>query len=230
MEAPERHEAERLRRLRAIGRLREAYADALLAGAEPSAEQAIRDAIAAGIKECVIDDAIIAPALRRIGELWAAGEISVADEHLATHISIRMIAFQREAFRVAARRARQRVLLCALQDERHTVGLEMAANVLLHAGYEVRMLGADVPIDTLAHAVTRHRPSVVGFSMTMATNAAVLPAATYEVRAADPSVGIIIGGAAASLRMEATAGTAVCTHITDAVDIADGLAQRARLN
>ncbi len=227
---PESQEADQLRRLRAIGRLREAYADAVLAGAEGSAERVIREAIDAGISECAIDDAIIAPTLRRVGEHWASGEISVADEHLATEISIRMIALQREAFAVAARRASRRVLLCALQQERHTVGLEMAASVLLHAGYDVRMLGADVPIDTLSHAVSRHRPAVVGFSMTLATTAAVLPAAIYEVRSADPGVGIIIGGAAASLRMEATAGTAVCTHVTDAVEIADALAQRASLN
>ena len=31
-----------------------------------------------------IDDQIIAPALWLIGELWERGEITVADEHLAT--------------------------------------------------------------------------------------------------------------------------------------------------
>ena len=38
----------------------------------------------------------MAPALRRIGEGWASGELSVADEHLATQISTRMVALQRE--------------------------------------------------------------------------------------------------------------------------------------
>ncbi len=83
---PEGHEAERLRRLRAIGRLREAYAAAVVAGEEPGAERAIRDALEAGLDECVIHDAVIAPAMRRVGDLWAAGDLSVADEHLATQI------------------------------------------------------------------------------------------------------------------------------------------------
>ena len=141
-----------------------------------------------------------------------------------------MVALQRELSRVSGRRLTTRVLLCGLEQEHHVVGLEMAASVLLHAGYDVRMLGADVPIDTLAQAVERHEPTIVGFSATMATTAKVLPAAIYEARSADPAVGVIIGGAAASLRMEATAGTAVCTHVSDAVDIADGLAQRASYN
>ena len=228
--APESQETQRLQRLRAIGALREAYAEALIAGAEASAERAIREAIDADISESTIYDAIMAPALRRVGEGWASGELSIADEHLATQISIRMVALQREVSRVAGRRFSTRILLCGLEHERHVVGLEMAGNVLRHAGYDVRALGADVPIETLAQAVKRHEPAIVGFSATMATTARVLPAAIYETRSADPGVGIIIGGAAASLRMEATAGTAVCTHVSDAVDIADGLAQRSSFN
>ncbi len=228
--APEGQETQRLQRLRAIGTLREAYTEALLAGEEASAERAIRDAIDAEIGECTIYDGIMAPALRRIGEGWASGEVSVADEHLATQISTRMVALQRELSRVSGRRLSTRVLLCGLEQEHHVVGLEMAASVLLHAGYDVRLLGADVPIDTLTRAVERHEPTIIGFSATMATTARVLPAAIYEARSADPGVGVIIGGAAASLRMEATAGTAVCTHVSDAVDIADGLAQRSSYN
>jgi methanogenic corrinoid protein MtbC1 len=230
MVPPESPETQRLQQLRAIGRLREAYAEAVLSGAESQAEGAIREALEFGLGEGAIDDGIIAPVMRRVGEQWASGAISVADEHLATMISTRMIALQREAFRVAARRADHRIMLCAIQEERHIVGLEMAASVLGNGGYDVLMLGADVPITTLAQAVERHHPAIVGFSATLAANAKILPAAIYEVRAADPAVGIIIGGAAASLRMDATAGTAVCTHVTDAVQIADALIQRAALN
>ena len=228
--APEGQETQRLQRLRAIGALREAFAAALLAGEEASAERAVRDATDAGISECTIYDAIIAPALRRVGEGWASGELSVADEHLATHITTRIVALQRELSRVSRRRLTTRILLCGIENEYHVVGLEMAASVLMHSGYDVRMLGADVPIDTLAQAVERHRPAIIGFSATMASTAKVLPAAIYEARSADPRVGVIIGGAAASLRMEVTAGTAVCTHVSDAVDIADGLAQRSSYN
>lgn len=230
MVAPGGQEAERLRRLRAIGRLREAYADSLLAGDEGGAERAIREAMEAGLAECVIYDALIAPSMRRVGDLWAAGAITVADEHLATDITLRMVALLRECFRVAERRDRHRVMLAGIELERHTVGLEMAGSVLTHGGYEVQMLGADLPVDALTSAVERHRPSLVGLSATLAATAKVLPAAVYAVRAADPNVGVIIGGPAASLRMETTPGIAVCTHVTDAIALADGIVQRAALN
>lgn len=227
---PEGHEAERLRRLRAIGRLREAYAAAVIAGEEAGAERAIRDALDAGLDEGVIHDAVIAPAMRRVGDLWAAGDVSVADEHLATHITVRMLALLRESVRVSGRRAEHRVLLAGVEHERHTVGLEMAASVLANGGYEVLSLGADVPVDALPGSVERHRPAVVGLSATLSSTARLLPAAIYAIRAVDPHVGIIIGGPAASLRMEATPGIAVCTHVSDAVDLTDGLVQHATLN
>lgn len=230
MGRPGGQDTERMRRLRAIGRLREAYADAILAGDEPGAERAIRDAIDAGVAEGTIHDAIITPAMRRVGDLWAAGELSIADEHLATHITVRMVALMCETLRVAARRPGHRVLLAGLEQERHSVGLEMAGSVLTHAGYEVLTLGADVPVDALAPAIERHRPALVGISATLAVTAKLLPAAIYAIRAADPAIGIIIGGPAASLRMEATPGIAVCTHVSDAVDLADALVQRAALN
>ena len=88
--------------------------------------------------------------MRHIGDLWHRGEITVADEHLATDISYRVLALQREAFRVADRRTRERVMLAAVEGERHVLGLEMAGALLRHEGFDVRMLGADLPIDSLA--------------------------------------------------------------------------------
>jgi methanogenic corrinoid protein MtbC1 len=152
------------RELRLVEAFQRAYADALLAGDASAAEIVIRDAIDAGLGEATIDDRVIAPALVLVGDLWAEGRISVADEHLATSISIRVMTLQREAFRVARDRASRRVLLAGVQGERHVVGLEMAGSVILHAGYDVRLLGADVPVAAIGAAVARHRPAVVGFT------------------------------------------------------------------
>ena len=94
-----------------VSELGRAFAAALLSGDEIAAEIAIREAMDANLTSADIDDEIIAPALWLVGELWSRGEISVADEHLATEISIRVIALQREAQRFATSRAGRRVLL-----------------------------------------------------------------------------------------------------------------------
>src|SRR5215218_11249646 len=110
-----------------------AYARALLAGDEVGAEHAVRDAIDARLSTAEIDDEIIAPALWLIGRLWARGEISVADEHLATEISLRVLALQREARRTTSEREGHKVLLAAPEGEAHIVALQMVANLLRDA-------------------------------------------------------------------------------------------------
>ena len=92
-------------------KLGRAYAEAILSGDEVAAEISIREAIDAKLTTAEIDEEIIAPALWFVGELWQRVDISVADEHLATEISLRVLALQREARRVAGTRAGQRVVL-----------------------------------------------------------------------------------------------------------------------
>jgi methanogenic corrinoid protein MtbC1 len=184
----------------------------------------------AGLGEAVIHDHVVRPALVLVGDLWADGRISIAEEHLATSISMRVLTLQREAFRVARQRASTRVLLAGAQGERHVVGLEMAGSVILHAGYDVRLLGADLPVGEVAAAVARHRPSVVGFSAATPWTAAALPDAFEAVRRVSPDTGIVVGGRGVDERMAAAWDVVVCRHVTDAVELVDALVKRARRN
>ena len=106
-----------------LAQVGQAYARALLQGDEIAAEMAIREAIDARLSTAQIDDEIIAPALWLVGRLWARGEISVADEHLATNISLRVLALQREATRTVHERTGSTALLAAPEGEMHTVAV-----------------------------------------------------------------------------------------------------------
>ncbi len=215
-----------------VVRLRTAYLRAILDGDLPRAERVIRDAIDSGLCEGVIDDAIIAPAMVEIGDRWARGEIDVADEHLATDITLRMITLQREAFRVARRRSTATVLLAGLAGERHSLGLEMAASALAHGGFDVRMLGADVPGDALAAAVARIRPAVLGLTAATPETAEGARAAVILAREVKPSLAVVVGGAAGAhaVRLGVGPHISLCEHVADAVEIVDALTQRAALN
>ena len=218
------------RELQLAAEFQRAYADALLAGDARAAEAVIREAIEAGLDEAVIDDQVIRPALVLVGDLWAEGRISIAEEHLATAISMRVLTLQREAFRVARQRASHRILLAGAQGERHIVGLEMAGSVILNAGYDVRLFGADLPVAEIATAVVRHRPEVVGFTTATAETAANLPAAFEAVRRVSPEAGIVVGGRGVEDRAPADWDVVVCRHVADAVEQIDALVKRARQN
>ena len=217
-------------RLRLAADIQRIYADALLAGEPLAAERAIREAIDCGLREAEIDDHVIRPALHMVGDLWAAGRLSVAEEHLATSISLRVLALQREAFRVARERVAQRVLLAGAQDEQHIVGLEMAGSLLLHAGYDVRMSGPDLPVDEVAAAVREHDPAVCGFTTASAVSAGNLPLMFEAVHATRPAVGILVGGLGVDPTWASVWDVVICDHVTDVVEEVDALVRRASHN
>jgi methanogenic corrinoid protein MtbC1 len=224
----ERKQAEHWRSV--AGELRRRYLEALLAGTEDAAESVIREAIDTGTPEAVIGGEVIAPAMRMVGDLWERGKITVADEHLATQISMRVLALQREAFRAAARRADAPVLLLGIEGEQHVLGLEMAASILRHDGYSVMMLGGDVPLSNLPAAIDRHRPFVVGLTATMPGALGRLRAAIDGIHGHAPGVGVIAGGSAVPASLASVADVAVCSHIADAVALVDGLLHRSASN
>ena len=106
----------------------------------------------------------------------------------------------------------------------------MAGSVIRHAGYDVRLYGADLPVDAIAAAVDRHRPLVVGFTTATVLTAVNLPAAFDAVRRVDPRIGIVVGGRAVEPALAATWDVAVCDHVSDAVAQVDALIRRARHN
>jgi methanogenic corrinoid protein MtbC1 len=206
------------------------YARALLAGDEVAAELAVRDAIDARLTTADIDDEIIAPAMWLIGRLWARGEISVADEHLATSISLRVLALQREATRTARERAGRKAMLAAPAGELHTVALQMSANLLDDAGYTALMLGPDVPFGALAEAARRHEPDVICLTATMADASDRVMLAIHEAQRGWPGAGFVVGGRGVSPRLRPRPGIQVCRRVSEVVEAADAAMKRADLN
>jgi methanogenic corrinoid protein MtbC1 len=207
-----------------------AYAAALLAGDEIAAEQVIREAIDAELSTAQVDDEIIAPSLWLIGELWERGEISIAHEHLATEISMRVLALQREARRVAGSRGGHEVMLAAPPGELHTVALRMVANLLREAGYQVRMLGADVPPADLAALAERHRPDVICMSSTMPGGGDQVLITMDEVQQLWKGTGFVVGGRGVRPRLRSQPGLEVCERVSQVVDAVDAMVKRASMN
>ena len=211
-------------------RLRRDFIRALLSGDARAAERVVRDAVAAGYTNEQIDVELITPALFMVGDKWATGEISVAEEHLASEIVLRVLALQREAGRAARRRLETRVLLLAPEGERHVIGLQMAADLLIGAGYDIRMLGADVPIEEIGPAAARYGVDVVCFTATLADTAERVDAAIDHLRAVRPELGFVLGGAAVTFELAAGWGASVCPDVSTTVSCVDALVQHAPQN
>jgi methanogenic corrinoid protein MtbC1 len=213
-----------------VDELGRAYAHALLMGDEVAAELVIRKAMDAKLTTAVIDERIIARALWLVGDLWQRGEISVADEHLATEITIRVLALQREARRVARGRGGHHVMLATPSGELHVVALRMADNLLREAGFDVYMVGADVPAQALARSAQRYRPDVICLSSTMPGGADQVLITMHEVQEAWPAARYVLGGRGLTSRVRTHTGVDVCDSVSEVVPAVDALVQRAHLN
>src|SRR3712207_6385574 len=90
---------------------RQQLGTALEAGSRPAAERVVREALDAGLEAQTIYDDVIAVAMRGIGDKWERGELTVADEHLATTITFGLVALVSELSRAARQRRSENVVL-----------------------------------------------------------------------------------------------------------------------
>ena len=122
------------------------------------------------------------------------------------------------------------MLLAAPTAELHIVALRMTGDLLRDAGYDVVMLGADVPPSALASSATRHRPDVICMSSTMPGGGDQLLVAMHEVQRTWPGAGFVLGGRSLTSRLRSVPGVEICERVTDAVEAVDALVKRAASN
>jgi diguanylate cyclase (GGDEF)-like protein len=179
------------------------FGDALRVGQAKLAERVSEEAIESGLEPAAVQCRVIGPAMERIGELWARGAITAADEHLATAISHGVLARLFPLLLQAPPRSRERVMLAAAEGEHHVLGLRMVADVLEGAGFDVLYLGPDVPLEALLDACRRHLPVVLCLGVTMPLNVPTLLAELVEVSNLDQPPLLMVGGRAFPPAVEA---------------------------
>jgi diguanylate cyclase (GGDEF)-like protein len=170
------------------------YGDALRAADGAAAERVALECLQKGMGIEALYGRVIAPAMWRIGCLWEEGAITVADEHLATALTHRVMASVYGSSFGRATSRPGRILLAAVEGQRHALGLRMAADVFELGGYEVNYLGGDVPLDALLSAVDSRGPDLVGLSSTLASDPSSLEAAVSKLGEAFPDTPILLGG------------------------------------
>lgn len=118
-----------------------------------------------GMSLAAVFDSVAGPALVDVGERWARGAVSVAQEHLAAQTVIDALARVRALIEVPATRGR--ILLAAPGEEQHDIALRMVSVLAAGMGYSAMMLGARCPIGDLAMMVAAERPTVVVLSFSV---------------------------------------------------------------
>lgn len=193
----------------------------LLEGRAPDAAHLVRKVIADGAPAGQIYLELLTAVLHRLGDEWAAGKISVADEHRASEICSGIIARTSEGFRRRGP-ARGRAVTLTPPGELHGIGAAMAADFLRAGGYEVHHLGVNVPAEDLKVFLDVIDTDVLCVSVTApGTAARVYADIVAAVNGA--SVPAVFGGQGADPDLVGEAGGVYIEDLTDLVPCVEQL-------
>lgn len=199
---------------------------ALLGGAECEAEELVRGVRSRGADTALVVRDLVVPALAEVGRMWARGEVSVAEEHLATALATRVVA--RTAGSAASPApGRPRILLACLAGEFHDVGIRLLSDVARESGWDAESLGANVPRESLVRFVAQRRPTALALSVSLAEHVPEAARTIAEARAAAPGLTILVGGRAFCKDVDRIPLTGADAGLCDAVVFRDWLRARA---
>ncbi len=135
----------------------------------------------------------LAPWLTELGALWAQGELDVRHEHFATEVIVDLL--RSLLARHGSRSSGPRVVFATLPGEHHVLGLWMGALSAAHAGADARLLGANLPLDEIAHAAIENGARGVAISISLASGGVAADRMLAELRdKLGPGVNLMVGG------------------------------------
>jgi MerR family transcriptional regulator, light-induced transcriptional regulator len=140
---------------------------------------------------------VAVPLLTRVGDLWEAGRITPAHEHLvSTHVRG---ALGRIIDALDAEPGAQVLVATTPSAERHEFGAMLAGIVAAEQGWRVIYLGPDLPADDVGTAAVHTGAAAVALSMVGAMDGVAVAEYLEALREALPSgVPVLVGGRAAA--------------------------------
>ena len=133
--------------------------------------------------------------VKSLGNAWAEGHVSVAEEHIASEKLARVLS---NLYSIMPESAEDPVcVLACVEGDIHTLGLSMLRIVLREAGWKSVWLGALTPVDELEAVIRRENASMVALSASRSSSDEIVlnDHATQVARVcAKLSVSLVLGG------------------------------------
>jgi hypothetical protein len=130
-----------------------------------AAQDLIQSLGAAGWSAVTLADQLIRPVMERIGHGWMVGSLDVYEEHEASHIVASSLLERIEHVARAAKDPRPLALGATPEGDPYVLSCLLGELVLSELGWQVRNLGVNLPLRSLAQATLRHRPRLVFLSV-----------------------------------------------------------------
>jgi MerR family transcriptional regulator, light-induced transcriptional regulator len=201
-----------------VGSIAESLAGDLRAALDRFDEVAaneILDRLLAALSVETVLQTVLLPYLRILGDRWARGEASVAQEHFASALVRGRLLGLARGWGAGSGPA---VVLACPPGEEHDLGLIMFGIVVSRRGWRVTYLGQDTPFPTIEEAVAAVDPQLVVLAV---ADGAALSGNEDAVRRLVERVPVAIGGA--GVTEDEGSGLGVRVLAGDPVDVARSL-------
>jgi methylmalonyl-CoA mutase cobalamin-binding subunit len=157
-------------------------------------EQVLDESFAARRFEQAMD-LVVFPAMRAVGEAWAAGDIDVAREHAASETVRRRLARFFDATGPAV--GRPRVLVGLPPGGHHELGAFAFAVAARRAGLDALYLGANVPVEGWLRTVRETGVAAIVLGVVTTSDAGSAAAVVEALRSVERPPICVIGGPSA---------------------------------
>ncbi len=170
------------------------------------------DRLLASVSVDVVLADVVLPYLRDLGDRWAAGQVSVAQEHFASNlIRGRLLALARDWDTGDG----PALLLACLPGEAHDIGLIVFGMLAARRGWRVTFLGADTPLDTVCATVRNVKPSL---TVLVAINPALIAKNAEDLRRLTALTRTAIAGSADTQAVDDVGATALPSDVLGAAN------------
>ena len=170
--------------------------DRMVVGDNIGSWAVVEEAMSSGMEPTSIYVELLIPALERIGNEWSSGGITVAEEHRASVVAMRIIGRIGPRF-TRPGRSRGSVILGAPPGEQHGIPVLILADLLRNAGFDPLDLGANTPSQSFVETATNSdRLVAILISATTSGNDLAVSEVIRALKSARISVPILVGGRA----------------------------------
>jgi len=171
------------------------YLECLLSSRRQEAVEQVMALSRSGVSVTEIYTQVLQPAQTALGRMWDRHEISIADEHYATAVTLELMSRLRASAVPAAQR-NLRVVAAAIGGDFHEIGIRMVADCFEWDGWDVAYLGANLPAAETLRELRERKAHLLALSASTLLHLRDAGELIDTVRAAPgcASVKILVGG------------------------------------
>jgi len=146
--------------------------------------------------ESILGD-VLAPAMKRVGELFGAGQMQLPFVLKSAEAMKRAVDQIKPHFSSAATgRAAKKLLLATVRGDVHDIGKNLVEIIVGNNGFEVINLGVKVPVETILLKALESKADAIGMSGLLVSSVMIMAENLRAMAAADFTTPVLVGGAA----------------------------------